>query len=71
MIVIPKDLQFENLQARITELELAIYRAMKEIGIPNPDYAAPITNAYEILVAAMREVDEADFQSTDKPEETI
>ena len=34
---------------RVWQLETAMQSAMKELGVPQPDYPAPVTNAYELL----------------------
>jgi len=38
---------------RLARLRLAARQAMRELGVPGPDYPAPVANAWEILRAAL------------------
>jgi ATPase subunit of ABC transporter with duplicated ATPase domains len=39
----------ERAEAKVNELEHRIRRALNELGIPQPEYPAPVANAVSVL----------------------
>ena len=48
-----KQIGIPELEAQLAQVREAIRTAMNELGVPGPDYPAPITNAVEILAKAL------------------
>ena len=47
-------------QYKMIQLESAVKAALDELGVPGPDYPAPVANAVEILRAALTEQEDTE-----------
>ncbi len=47
-------MEAEILKQEIIDLKTCIERALRELGVPTPDYPAPVANAVKILNGALK-----------------